>query len=240
MQISELFWTTHKMPYTTIGDGVDYAFVEEGETLYIFFQGSSQAVDWINNFSFAKRPYKDMKIPYRVHGGFLKCWKQVEDLVIAKITEKYIEPVEEGDNSLPIERYKFNRVIVSGYSHGAALAAFCHECVWFWRPDIRDVCWSYGFEGPRIYGGFKVKKELRERWEHFVLIRNNTDIVTHCPPKLFGFCDIGTVLHIGRFQDYGRIKSHFPENVYNSLKEINFEIGGPRWSLISKTPKSTD
>ena len=229
MKLSELFWTTHTTPYTTIGDGVDYAFKEDEDTLYIFFQGSTQKVDWWQNFNFPKKPYKDMDIKYRVHGGFLKCWKQVEDLIIEKIKEttratvwnNRIKEYEERDV------YKFNRIIVSGYSHGGALAQFCHECIWYHRPDIRDNCWSYGFEAPRIYGGFKVKKELRERWAHFVLIRNNNDLVTKCPPKFLGFCDLGTVLHVGRDQHYtgwDPITSHFPENVYNSLTEIDFEI----------------
>ena len=123
--------------------------------------------------------------------------------------------------------YQFKRIIVSGYSHGGALAQFCHECVWYYRPDIRNNCWSYGFEAPRIYAGFKVKKELRERWSHFVLIRNHKDIVTYVPPRWLGFCDLGTIMHIGRFQHYDGydpLVSHFPESVYNSLKEVDFEI----------------
>jgi hypothetical protein len=54
--------------------------------------------------------------------------------------------------------------VVVGYSHGGALAAFCHECVWFHRPDLREKgLLGYGFEAPRIYAGFKVKKELAQR-----------------------------------------------------------------------------
>ena len=74
-----------------------------------------------------------------------------------------------------------------------------------------------------------MKKELRERWAHFVLIRNHIDIVTHVPPRVLGFCDLGTVMHIGRFQSYGKydfLVSHFPNSVYDSLKEIDFRIGG--------------
>ena len=230
MQISELFWKTHTMPYITIGKGVDYNFEEDGDTLFIFFQGSSQKVDWLQNFNFPRKPYKDMDITYRVHGGFLKCWKQVEDIIIAKITEKVTATVMNSRTHEYEERpvYKFNRIIVSGYSHGGALAQFCHECVWYHRSDIRDNCWSYGFEAPRIYAGFTVKKELRDRWAHFILVRNHKDIVTHCPPKLFGFCDLGTVIHIGRFQHYegcDPLKSHYPQMIYDSLKEIDFSIG---------------
>ena len=217
MKISELFWITHTTPYTTVGDGVDYAFKEKDDVLYILFQGSSQKVDWIQNFNFPRKPYSDMEVSYKVHRGFLKCWKQVEDIIIEKI-----KTVDSNGS------YKYNKIIVSGYSHGGALAQFCHECVWYHRPDIRNNCWSYGFEAPRIYAGYKVKKELRERWSHFVLVRNHKDVVTHVPPKILGFCDLGTVMHIGRFQHYkgfDPLVSHFPNSVYESLKEIDFKIG---------------
>jgi hypothetical protein len=221
MHISELFHLTYTTDYTTTEGGVDYAFKEENDTLFIFFQGSHQKVDWKNNFDFPKQPYKDMEIPYQVHRGFLKCWKEIEDIIIDKILT-----VENGG-------YKYNRIIVSGYSHGGALAQFCHECVWYHRPDIRDNCWSYGFEAPRIYGGYKVKQELRERWAHFILVRNHKDLVTHVPPRVFGFCDLGTVLHIGRDQYYQNrtdckgpecIRSHYPDPVMDSLKEVDFEV----------------
>lgn len=221
MKLHELFNTLNMIPYITTEGGVDYQFVEEGSRLYIYFEGSKQKVDWLRNFTFPARPYKDMGIPYRVHRGFLKCWKEIEDIIIAKITEK------DGEN------YKYDSIIVAGYSHGGALAQFCHECVWFWRPDIRNRCWSYGFEAPRIFFG-KMNPELRERWANYILVRNHKDLVTHVPPKIFGFKDLGAVLHVGRFQDYRDfkvkpnlecIKSHYPQKVYDSLAEANLEIG---------------
>lgn len=221
MKISELFWLTYVSEYTTI-DNVDYAFIEQDDTLLILFQGSNQVVDWLDNFNFPAKPYKHMDTVYYVHRGFLKCWKIVEDIIINKITEK-----DDKGN------FKWNKIIVSGYSHGGALAMLCHECVWFWRPDIRDNCWSYAFEGPRVYWGWKVRKDLRERWDHFILIRNHKDIVTKVPPLLFGYCHVGNLLHIGRYQCYKKvdikpniecIKSHFPELVKESLEEIDFNI----------------
>lgn len=222
MKLHTLFETLNSIEYQTTGNGVDYQFIEEGRRLYIYFEGSKQKVDWLRNFTFPAKPYKDMGIPYRVHRGFLKCWKEVEDIIIAKITEK------------TGEEFKYNSIIVAGYSHGGALAQFCHECVWFWRPDIREHCWSYGFEAPRIYAGFSVKPELRERWANYTLVRNHKDLVTHVPPRLFGFCDLGAVLHIGRFQDYSDfdvkpnlecIKSHYPQKVDESLRELNIQVG---------------
>lgn len=158
-----------------------------------------------------------MKIPYKVHRGFLAAWKEVEDIIIAKITEK---------NSN--DEFKWKKIVVIGYSHGGALAAFCHECVWFWRPDLREVgLIGYGFEAPRIYAGFRVKKELQERWNNFFIIRDGSDIVTHCPPRLFGYCHVSDVICIKGDvnlikEKYPKfVKYHFPQVVYDGL--IKFE-----------------
>jgi len=216
---SKLFhMCAYDVKYTEVGNGVNYAFVEDKthmqyleNTLIIFFEGSNQVTDWIRNFLFGKRPYKDMKIPYRVHRGFLAAWKEVEDIIIQKITEK---------NSK--SEYKWQRIIIVGYSHGGALAAFCHECCWFYRRDA--VIEGYGFEAPRIYAGFRVKKALRERWATFTVIRNKNDIVTHCPPAIFGYTHVGTVKKIGKktsTKDYKWphcIGAHYPDKVYESLK----------------------
>ncbi len=203
-----------EVEYETIGDGVNYAFKEEGNHLYIFFQGSSQISDWVRNFLFKKKPYKDMKIPYRVHRGFLAAWKEVEDVIISKICE-------DRNNG-----YRWKQITIVGYSHGGALAGFCHECVWFWRPDLReDGLIGFGFEAPRFYGGFKVKKELKERWKNFYVIRDNNDIVTHCPPSIFGYCHVGDIIKISGDVKLGPtawyipncVKSHYPEVVYDGL-----------------------
>ena len=228
MKLSQLF---HKCAYTihyqTIGNDVNYAFEEDNDTLYIYFEGSSSVTDWIRNFLFKKRPYKDMRIPYRVHRGFLKAWKEVEDIIIEKICE-------DDDNC----EYKWKHIVIVGYSHGGALAAFCHECVWYWRPDLRENgLEGYGFEAPRIYGGSHVKKELQKRWEKFTVIRTNNDIVTHCPPALFRFCHVGKILQV--YADTSIvtnklpkcIKSHFPEVVYKAL--ITYEYDTNRNNFIS-------
>ena len=212
MKLSKMFHRcAYDVGYSTVGHDVNYAFVEEEGALYIYFQGSSSTMDWIRNFLFDKQPYKDMAIPYRVHRGFLAAWKEVEDLVIAKITEKV------GDE------YRYKKIITVGYSHGGALAAFCHECVWYHRPDIRDQIEGYGFEAPRIYAGWRVKPALRERWERFKIIRDNNDIVTHCPPVIFCYTHVGDIIKV-----HGDVKlvdgwiprcvkSHYPQVVYDGL-----------------------
>ena len=89
-----------------------------------------------------------MEIPYRVHRGFLEAWKEVEDIIIDKILEKDVDG-----------NFCWKHIVVVGYSHGGALAAFCHEGVWFHRPDLREEgLEGYGLEATRIYGGWHVKK----------------------------------------------------------------------------------
>ena len=89
MHLSKLFHLcAYEIEYQQVGDSVNYAFLEDNSTLYIFFQGSNSISDWVRNFFFKKKPYKDMKIPYRVHRGFLAAWKEVEDLIIEKINQK--------------------------------------------------------------------------------------------------------------------------------------------------------
>ena len=89
MDLYKLFHNcAYDVEYKQVGDSVNYAFIEEGNTLYIYFQGSNSISDWVRNFMFPSKPYKDMKIPYRVHRGFLAAWKEVEDIIIGKINEK--------------------------------------------------------------------------------------------------------------------------------------------------------
>ena len=61
-----------------ITSGIDTQYCieqkEDGEVI-IAFLGSNSPVDWKTNFTFWKKPYKDMEVTYYCHGGFLKCWK---------------------------------------------------------------------------------------------------------------------------------------------------------------------
>ena len=132
-KLSKLFHEcAYEIKYQQVGDSVNYAFKEGGSTLYIYFEGSNSITDWVRNFLFPAVPYKDMDIEYKVHRGFLAAWKEVEDIIIEKITEKEL-PEDSPEN-----RYKWQHIIVVGYSHGGALAAFAHECIFYWRPDLRD------------------------------------------------------------------------------------------------------
>lgn len=240
MLYSELFANcAWNVPYIHKEGWVSYAFVEKDSTLYIYFQGSHEKKDWFANFFFfptSKRPYKNMDVPYRVHRGFLKAWKIIEDTIIEKVTEQVVmsDPTVEdpeatfNENVDIVTEYKYKKIVIIGYSHGGALAGLCHECVWFHRPDLRD--WGligYGFEAPRFYAGWKVKKELQERWNNFFVFNDGTDLVTRCPPAIFGFCHVGDILNIRGDIELVKdrvprcLKYHYPQVVYDGL--LKFE-----------------
>ena len=221
--VSDLFYICANGIFENVGDYVSYNITKVVDDdynsyhtdrkyykLYIYFQASKEKSDWKANFHFFKtlrkrKPYNDMNVSYKVHSGFLACWKEVKDVIKEAIRDEDI-----------------SGITIVGYSHGAALATLCHECCWYNRPDLRNNLLTLAFEAPRIYGGFKVKKELKERWENCYVFRNKNDLVTHLPPRIFGFCDVGNLVKIGQQKTYGFmtcIRAHYPENVYQSLNE---------------------
>lgn len=220
-KMSDLFYEcAYGGNYKSVGKDVNYKFIENGSNLEIYFEGSHEKIDWFRNFFFfpiKRKPYKDMETPYRVHRGFLQAWKEVEDIIINKICE-------DDDNG----SYKWKHITVVGYSHGGALSAFCTESVWYWRPDLRESgLVGYGFEAPRMFGQWRFPKELKERWNNFTVIRTNNDLVTHCPPVIFGFRHVGKLLKVkGDISLVSEnvpncIKAHFPQVVNDAL--YNYE-----------------
>ena len=214
--LSELFYEcAYRGGWTTVHN-VDFKFIEHEDKLEIYFQGSNQITDWLDDFMFGKRPYQDMSIPYKVHRGFLKQWKIVEDIIIEKIMER----------NEATKDYMWKEITVVGYSLGGALAWFCHECCWYHRPDIRDNIFGYGFEAPRVYACWFINKKLKKRWENFLVIRDNNDIVTYCPPTIFGYRHTSKILKIQGNTDLVDnklpkcIKSHYPQVVLSGLHKL--------------------
>jgi predicted lipase len=181
----------------------DYAVERDGDTLYIYFECSNETTDWKNNFDFPAKPYKRMgKIAWFAHRGFLRVWKTIE-----RHLDEYIK-----DESV-------KRIVIVGYSHGAALAVLCHEYAWYNRPDLQNYIEGYGFGCPRVFWGIKTKS-LKKRWERFVVVRNVDDIVTHVPPRLFGFSHVGTIIKIGKKGRYSSVDAHKPESITYELKQL--------------------
>lgn len=211
MELQKLFMRCITIPYSNVGISANYATERVDNTLYIYFQHSIGKNDWKINFDFPAKPYKRMgSTLWFAHRGFIETWKELEPELSDIISDKTLR-----------------EIIITGYSHGAAIAVLCYEYVWFNRPDLRSSLFGFGFGCPRVIWGIK-RKNLCCRWENFLVIRNIDDIVTHLPPLLFGYIHVGSLLEIGERGKYSVVKAHYPENilrelrVYKSLKDDNF------------------
>lgn len=201
MDLYELFLKCIGIRYSQVGVSANYAIRRENELLYIFFEGSDGVNDWKRNLNFPAKAYKRMgRTVWFAHRGFLKVWKEIEPLLAKDIADR-----------------AFKRIVIAGYSHGAALAMLCYEYVWYHRPDLRDSTEGYGFGCPRVFWGIKTPN-LKRRWKNFSVVRNIDDIVTHLPPVFLGYSHVGKMLEIGERGKYSPMEAHYPENILKELK----------------------
>lgn len=165
--------------------------------LTIYFEKSNGLTDWLNNFSFPAKPYRDMEDKWYCHRGFLKVWKSIEKEIAWHIMNTYAQEID-----------------IIGYSHGGAIAQLCYEYVKFNRPDVKVT--GVGFGSPRVLWG-KVSDNVKARFEGFVVVRNGKDLVTHLPPAVFGFHHVAEVLKVGKCKGLTGVKDHYPERYMAGL-----------------------
>ena len=187
--------------YTHLAETASFMFERDGDTLHIYFEESNGLTDWKNNFDFPAKPYRDMNDKWYAHRGFMKVWKIIEPHLQAEILNPDVK-----------------HIVISGYSHGAAIAVLCHEYCKYNRSDI--LIEGYGFGCPRVVWGF-LRKSVKQRFEGFTVFRNGCDIVTHLPPMLFGYRHIGKMVKIGQYKGYTPILSHYPNKYFKELGELN-------------------
>ena len=203
MNLSRLFFICLHVQYSQTGISASYALKRVGSTLYLFFEGSNGANDWKNNLDFPAKAYKRMgKTVWFAHRGFLRVWKEIEAAIAKDIADETVK-----------------KIIVTGYSHGAAIALLCHEYIWYHRPDLRESGESYGFGCPRVFWGIPTKA-LKQRWKYFSVIRNIDDIITHLPPAFLGFSHVGKMVKIGARGKYSSIQAHYAENILKELRAL--------------------
>lgn len=201
MKLSTLFERCLRADYVHAGEGADYATERVGTTLYIYLEHSRGGEDWKNNLDFPARAYAHGgECVWCAHRGFLRVWKSIEETIARLIRDSTIK-----------------KIVIVGYSHGAALAVLCHEYVWYNRPDLRPVIEGYGFGCPRVLWGHP-PAALRARWARFAVIRNIDDLVTHLPPAILGYTHVGEMTSIGARGRYSRIDAHRPENIAAELR----------------------
>ncbi len=209
MNLAELFSLTINTRYITVENDASFAFYRKDGALYILFEKSNSTADWENNLNFPAYPYRDMPHRWMCHRGFLTVWKSAEPYIAKALT------------------VSADSITVSGYSHGGALAALCHEYIWFHHPDKRSMLAGYGFGAPRVLWRLPGTLWPKERWQSFTVVRNLDDAVTHLPPALLGYTHVGSMLEIGKKGRYTSIDAHRPEAYEKSLEEFVSLSRGP-------------
>lgn len=200
MRLSALFQKTVSIPYSNAGVSASYALHRVQETLYLFFESSEGVNDWKRNLDFPAKAHKRMgRSAWYAHRGFLDTWKELEATVADAISDKGIR-----------------KIVISGYSHGAALALLCHEYVWVERPDLRSHTEGYGFGCPRVLWG-PMRKAVKARWARFTVVRNVDDLVTHLPPAFLGYRQAGKLLEIGERGKYSPVEAHYAQHYLTEL-----------------------
>ena len=180
MKLYDLFYKVLNAKFTHTSTGADYSFTKEDGVLYILFEETMDAQDKRLNLQARAVEYNHLGVSWKCHRGFLQNWLSIEPEL-----RKIIYDTD------------FQSVIISGYSHGAALSVFAHEYVWLVRPDLRNSLYTYAFEGPRVVNG-ALPSKLDACWNNFYLIRNGKDIITHLPPKCLGYKHVGQIIEIGQ------------------------------------------
>lgn len=206
MTLRALFELVRSSSYIELENGASYQLLRNGTHLTVLFQESNGKLDWRANFAFAARPYKDMNEKWWCHRGFLRMWKACEEQLEATLLNPEVTDIT-----------------IAGYSHGAALAVLCHEWCVFHRPDIAASIHGYGFGCPRVL--WRANKKVLDRWCNFTVVRCCKDLVTHLPPRLFGYKHVGLMRHIGRGAGYRPIKSHYPDKYLTELRLLEDKYG---------------
>lgn len=171
-------------------------------TLYITFLGSVSKMDWVHNFMFWKKPYKQMKKLFFVHAGFLKIYKIVRDRIHTFMYDHIKD---------------FSKIIISGHSLGGAIATLCYEDVSylltndpvFIDKNIELVSVTTG--APRVFS-FIGSKVLKERCGGQIHVQYKNDGVPTVPPSLLGYKRYGKVIHSGKRLPFSFL---FPSFVYH-------------------------
>jgi hypothetical protein len=194
--LKEYFMRTLIGPWVKAGKECQYKITADNEHIYLFFQGSSQRLDWIRNFMFwpwPVKPYKKMISRWFAHYGFVKCWKEAQDKIVSDV----------------LSHLRGRSLVIAGYSHGAAIALLAHE--YFTYHGYDPI--GYGFGCPRVL--WMPGKVIKNRLKKFHVIRNRGDIVTHVPPVLMGFGH-NQVKPIGKV-NLRFIKSHYSSEYMDYL-----------------------
>ena len=193
MQLLSLFQQILDAEYARAGNAASYFLRREGDALILLFEESNGKTDWRNNLDFPAALARGKGEKFFAHRGFLRVWQSVLPCIDGAIRDRTVR-----------------RILVAGYSHGAALALLCHEHCLSVRPELEENILGVGFGCPRVAWGI-LPRAVKRRLKRFVLVENGRDIITRLPPALLGYRRVGKRRRVGLFRGYGAVGAHRPE-----------------------------
>jgi predicted lipase len=170
-------------------DNTEVFSFEDDRFKYIILLGSNEMKDWIKNFLYFKKriPYEGTNPKIKVHGGFMDMYLKVREEVL----------LEAEFSSKPL--------IVMGHSLGSALATLASLDIEYNTKIKPDVL----FTGTPRVGNKYFVKSFNNRLPCTIRVVRGNDIVSHVPPRIFGFDHVGKLKKIGNKKSLHFIRDHF-------------------------------
>jgi len=147
------------------------------------FRGSNNVLNWVRDFQFWEinpRTFQNCK-GCKVHSGFFKIWRNVQDEVLSAIHE-----VGCGQYTVLGHASPDNMLYITGHSLGAALT---HMAMFTLNDAGWNISKTYSFEAPRI-GNKQFSETFAQRFANKFPVYRMThakDPVVHLPPILLGY-----------------------------------------------------
>ena len=196
MTVKELYNRQLIGDWTTSGLDVQWRYSKLDDSRGLLeFQCTQTTDDWIENLKFWPHKSKSNAGVY-IHDGFYDMW----DSVCMKVSAKSSD-LNEGD-----------KLIITGYSQGAALAVLAAMSFRYLGMNVTLVT----FGCPRLFWGY-VPRQVRKNLAgtHYAV---RGDLVTHVPPSLFGYSRGGKCVRIGP-KSMIKVEKHEPVNYQNYLPD---------------------
>lgn len=155
---------------------------------------------WGLNFAAWCRPYRGLMF---AHKGFWEIYQDLHETLWSSI-EDYCERCAEKERD--------PKIVLTGYSQGAAIATIAHEDLFFHSMDVCGIV----FASPRVF-----VNAPSSRFKNLHRIEVRGDLITRIPWLPYK--------HVGRRCDVGarcwpyRIEKHFQGEYLEQLEGLNFD-----------------
>lgn len=181
--------------WKTVGDDVQYSIFLDDNFCYLVFQQTVSKRDWLNNFNFPVKLYKNQESCLLVARGWGDAYKSCNDEIMKDFISKL-------NGKIPV---------ICGWSYGGAMAVIASED-FYYRTKIKSVVITFG--APKPLFGIKSKKYVTSCVRYTVQYSHRSDVVTLLPP-LLGYKRINSVW-VGKFNIINLFKPYFYHCLYGS------------------------